>query len=1048
MITIINAYTLSECMDAVAEWVERAERAGERNLVFCEDRLTLVAERAILRRTGGTFLSGVTTFSRFLKTDETVLSRQGSVMAVADVMTSLQRDGVLKCFLTAESVAYSAETIYEQLAQFGASEITPEELQESVAGLDDVALKNKMHDLALIYQRYGDFLKQKGYLDESKYLSLVPKCLEETEGLGETNVYFLCYASFTAQAMKTLAVAFAHAKNTVGVFCDGKEELYAGQALRRFKEAAKAYGEIRLINKGEPLIGEAELLRKGLYNPATLKDDFSRTQTERIRIFAASDKNAETEYVALQIKKELFENPSRRYRDFAVLVSDLPTYSLAIKKTFQEYGIPFFADEKRSLKNHPVSRFLLDALEVVKDGFSPSAVDALLSSAIFFDGDEYRNYLLKYANYRGGALRPIKEAQLMESLPFSTEEKDALLRLLQGCRERLLKATAPFKRKATGREYVNGVRWVLDELQTKTALDALIDAVDDEAQKEYLLQFEKKIDVVLADAELLIADRELTIAEFSAIFEDGLEATEISLIPLKLDAVVVGDVVDSRIERVGVLFAVGMTDAVPRTSDDANLVTDKDKQKLLSVKTVLEPMVEEVNLRNREEVCLNLCTFTDKLFLTYPLGTNGEDPALSEVFAYVKNLFNGADGNRLREEKTLSDEEFVFLCSSLAPAVRRLPIERQAYVKRQDGGDKRFSSLYRALQTESDVDGLVEERDLFPTIARAEETFFPKGTPSPTLLESYMECPYRALMTKGVGLKEREESVVLAVDTGNFIHALLQKTTGKIKEYDTEERFASYAREVGESLLTAPAFTAMKETNAGAYSAERLLAEGVTVARAVYRQIQNSDFQNTVMEKEIVTETFRGKADRIDTSDDFVRVIDYKTGKIDASATSYYMGQKIQLQLYMSALMGEKEPAGVFYFPAAVSFSDEEDGKFRMQGFLNGDERALRQGDKFLSDDKKSDYFDARLTKNAQLKKVMNGEDFRSFIEYSRLVAGQAETEMRAGFVAPSPTKGACRYCQYGGLCRFSADCMGERTESDISPKTIAEIVRKSKGEN
>ena len=62
---ILNAYTLSECMDLMAERVELFERNGERNIIFCEDRLTLIAERAITRRMGGTFLSSVTTFARF-----------------------------------------------------------------------------------------------------------------------------------------------------------------------------------------------------------------------------------------------------------------------------------------------------------------------------------------------------------------------------------------------------------------------------------------------------------------------------------------------------------------------------------------------------------------------------------------------------------------------------------------------------------------------------------------------------------------------------------------------------------------------------------------------------------------------------------------------------------------------------------------------------------------------------------------------------------------------------------------------------------------------
>ena len=70
MVKLISAYTLSECLDAVAEQIVAYEALGQRNIVFCEDRLTLVAERALMQRLGGTILTEVTTFSRFLKTEK------------------------------------------------------------------------------------------------------------------------------------------------------------------------------------------------------------------------------------------------------------------------------------------------------------------------------------------------------------------------------------------------------------------------------------------------------------------------------------------------------------------------------------------------------------------------------------------------------------------------------------------------------------------------------------------------------------------------------------------------------------------------------------------------------------------------------------------------------------------------------------------------------------------------------------------------------------------------------------------------------------------
>ena len=73
-------------------------------------------------------------------------------------------------------------------------------------------------------------------------------------------------------------------------------------------------------------------------------------------------------------------------------------------------------------------------------------------------------------------------------------------------------------------------------------------------------------------------------AEFETVLKDGLESTEISLIPLKSDAVFIGDITDSRIEKVGVLFAMGMTDAVPRASTDTAIVSDKEIESLSAVK--------------------------------------------------------------------------------------------------------------------------------------------------------------------------------------------------------------------------------------------------------------------------------------------------------------------------------------------------------------------------------------------------------------------------------------------------------------------------------
>ena len=364
MHTLVKAYTLSQCMDAMAQYAQAYEQKGCKNIIFCEDRLTLIAERALLAKKGGTFLSSVVTFARFLRTDEKTVSKQGAVMAVGEIMTRLQRQGALQCFTTTAGVANNARCIYETLAQISASEITPEVLKECLASLPDDTLKKKVSDLALIYQEYLQFLQEGGFLDESRYLSLLPKKIREEKSLKGCNVFFLGFNAFTAQARETIRAALETADNVIGIFCAGEEELYCNKAADAFATVCGEYGKVSLRNFGKPLEGTAEILRKGLFNPMRSE----KTYCENVIVYEGEDKNAETEYAAMKIRRALSENSDLRYRDIAILVPSVGGYSLPIKKALTEYKIPYFIDEKKPLLAHPLARFLLDCFRVVREG--------------------------------------------------------------------------------------------------------------------------------------------------------------------------------------------------------------------------------------------------------------------------------------------------------------------------------------------------------------------------------------------------------------------------------------------------------------------------------------------------------------------------------------------------------------------------------------------------------------------------------------------------------------------------------------------------------
>ena len=1044
---LVQAYTLSQCMDAMAQYAQAYEQKGGKNIIFCEDRLTLIAERALLAKKGGTFSSSVVTFARFLQTKEKTVSKQGSVMAIGEIMTRLQRQGALKCFTTMAGVANNARCIYETLAQISSSAITPDDLKAASDGLTEDSLKRKVDDLALIYEEYLRFLKDKAFLDESKYLSLLPEKLRKEKTLKGCNVFFVGYNAFTAQARETICAALETADNVIGIFCAGEEELYCNKAAQAFaspyREADKN-GKVDVISLGKPLEGTAEVLRKGLFNPMRCP----KTYSENVAIYEGIDKNAEAEYAAMKIRRALHENPDLRYRDIAILVPSVGGYSLPIKKALIEYKIPYFIDERKSLLAHPIARFLLDCFRVIREGHSPAATQSLAQNVFFLDEDirdEYRNYLLKFANYRGGAKREVKTGETVKEL-FDIEK-------VKKGRAFLLACTEDIKAKGHGRDYCENVRAIMRTIDAENRLETLGDGLD-VAQKGYLSQIQKALDALLEEAELLIGDKEMTVGEFEAVLKDGLSATEIALIPLKNDAVFVGDIADSRIEKTRILFALGMTDEVPRSTVDTALLSDKEIDRLINVKTVLEPKVAEVNLRSRESVCLNLCSFTDKLYLSYPLPSDGNEPIVSEIFRYLDSVLTdkkpedtagkkGKKDEKLVRRKKIDDDDFLYRCCEPTPAIRQLLIEKN---EREDGAEG-TSALFAALDKlgVQDKEKYLVERDRQVCVEQGEKLFFKDGKISPTALEEYFSCPFKHFVEKGLRLQEREETAVLALDTGNFVHELLKKTAKLIDKTKTEEDMRAEAEKIGRELLEKSVYALQQDTASGSYSNEKLLQEGVDVALAVYHQIKNSNYSIELMETKVKGDLFDGKVDRVDGSKEYVRVIDYKTGSIDDSTGAYYTGRKLQLQLYMSAVKGERIPAGVLYFPAAMQYSDKDEGRFRMKGFLNGDEKALLCGDKNLTADKKSEYFSAALKNTAKATKIMDEQTFRDFLDYAQLAAGQACEELKGGYIEATPYEKSCDYCKYNGMCGFSADGGCVRKEEKIEPKEIAEIVRKQR---
>jgi len=1049
---------LKKFKEIVAAHAEKDGAEGKRLVVFCEDRLSLAAERAVCEAVGGTFAVSVYTLSRFLSAEagqcENVLTSQGSAMAVRKLIEANREK--LQLFKRL-SAADAAQEVYDTIALLYSSKITPDDLAGAEA--EGRLLKRKLNDLELLYREYSQYLKESGAIDRNAYLRRLPALITSSEKIVGANVLFLGFQAFTSTVADCVRACMRTAENTYGIFVGGVEKKYVNEAWTTFVNIAAEEGICARGDKGytqfipSDLPLAAERMRKFALEPESfhkaVKTDISRGQ---LCLGEAADEDEECRFIASQALKCVKEG-GVRYREISVMFPDVNAVQPALERAFGEYNVPIYVDRRYPLASHSLCSFIIDYLVCAVDGCRPESVFAAVASPLFSvreegaetraDRDVFVNYILRAANFRGGVKRCADERICAsEKLDFAAVER-VRNAFLQGLK------FLP-SRECESYLIADGINDMLEFFGAEERLNGM--AATAEARgfasvAEMSRRALAEVGGVLKEAVKLTAGEKISVKDFIKILKSGFAAAEVSLIPPKQDAVFISDLSTCANTGSKVLFVGGLTDAVPAASQDTAILTDGELTSLEKLKLAVSPKISQVNRRVKEITALNLCAFSQKLYLTYPLRSGGEECGVSEILEYAARLFS-VNGNPVKpvpiSALAAADDNFIYSCATSAPAYRHLNFYLSGD---RDYGERRIAAVYKYL---AEKEGGVNSASVGAEYVFDRRALYGESV-SPTALETYFTCPYKAFLRQGLGLNERREGVFRPLDSGNFIHAVLENVAGKLNGLNSAEECAAAAKECAEKLLEDAAFLVQAGDGGSAYAANALIEEAQTISLGMYEQLKNSSFGVAAVESRcrVVLDgglSVGGRIDRVDESGDLIRIIDYKTGSIDDSPVSYYMGLKLQLPLYLSAAAEGKRAAGAYYFPANLDYSSDGVGAFALKGFMDGSEEVVRSSDTCVQEKQRSAYVGAYLN-GRKLDKAMAREDFADFLDYSKLIAQTGATGLTVGSVAPSPVEGACKNCSFGGCCGYDAEAKGEREEISCDCKKIVEAVRVQRAE-
>ena len=365
--------------------------------------------------------------------DMTVIDDMGKVMILRAVTEDIKDK--LKLYQRELDKPGFLNELKSQISEFYQYRVTPDMIDAAAAHTDSAYTRSKLHDLALIYQGFQDYMTDHGYLTQEEILDKLYRVMPDSKLLQDSVVAFDGFTGFTPIQLNILEEVLPVTKETL-VTCDvsldpeesiyderGPEDLFylSRQTVKKLTAMAKKL-EVEItpaidVNRYDAGTGEPRDAKKPAYRFDTdhghafdvierklyrygNKEEDKTGAGDALVIREAADQRQEIEAIATEIES-LIRNGKMRYQDIGIILTEPESYRDIIYKIFSEADIPYFFDDPISLKDSPYAEILCSALLVIDQNFSFDSVTRYLKSLPKDDPDEEQevdamdNYLRK-----------------------------------------------------------------------------------------------------------------------------------------------------------------------------------------------------------------------------------------------------------------------------------------------------------------------------------------------------------------------------------------------------------------------------------------------------------------------------------------------------------------------------------------------------------------------------------------------------------------------------------------------------------------------------
>jgi len=982
--------------------------------IVVPDRFTLKAEDLVfdILKISATFninVVGLTSFATSILNNAGIKIEPSSVIdGVLYIKKIIEEKNNELVFYKKSSPSFCHE-ILKNIFQIKSSGIKPEELQYT--GKNEF-LKNKIHDLQMIYSGYED--ANFGKVDATDLLNLCSDNIGAGNYLDNAVVLFVGFDSFTETNFTLLKSILNKSKKVVIALpakcSEGNAYIYDNDIIEKVRKIAKENEiELSVISTKTSLNENQKAIAQKLFSK-----NIDGVKKEFLQVYSATSKSDEIYNIANKIKYDIYNGG--RYKDYLLACANLSEYESLIEEIFTEYEIPYYIDSSKNISNSILVNFIKKVFYLKQKDFLNQDLLYILTSKLYnADKDKITFVNEKGINGRRGFIKYIDS---MKDIYSFVEKLDT--------------ASTFIDYTKIVREIIDNVRVKFDEYLGELETQGLL------KEKNLEEQVPDKLEVLLSGIEN--RNENISLRDFLALLDVYTDTTEVSALPAFCDAVFIGDITNTYFTTNKNFVVLGANcGAIPSLVADTGLISDTDLLKL-NLNKKIEPSIKMINRRNRFKLFNNLLLAQDKIIISYASvdeDGNAQDKAvfvdmLLNIFG--QNVYETTDFNEFNDDNDF--DKFIYTIGGSKERAKYKFIE---YLKDKNIPGKFLKSLQECVKCDFENYDLHREK---LGLMDLDGIYFSKGTFSVSEIERYYDCPFKHFVDYGLKLKKKETATIEKNEYGNIYHELLEKFVKqyaeKLKQLSSED-ITNFVDCNLKNIINIDKFEFMDNKD---IVLKNLRKDSIKILKKVVKLGQCSVFIPIAEEKAVYKDyningkilTLKGKIDRIDAYNDKFIILDYKTGTIKNINQALYYGNKIQLFMYSNALRKDgKTPAGVYYFNAKENY--ESDDKYILIGETLGKD-TLKLIDKNATD-KKSEILN--------IKDVLNEEndELARFEKYAINMSEQGIKQITAGEIKAMPCEKSCEFCDYKGICLFEK----YNSSRKQSKKSKEDILREVKDE-